>query len=229
MIRFAMTCLLAALLLSLPAWLDAAPPQPVAGNASFELPGRFSEQTSVADLEGMYGKANMKVVEAIDDASGLQPGVVLFPDDPLRRAHVQFHDSEALAGLRSITVSDAGSVWRGKRGVHVGMPFSELRRRNAKPFWFSGFDSRHRGMAHDQWSPALDEDDGKLGALDVDGEDRMYFGVELGLRGQGQGIPADAYPGEGPAFSDDPRYPRLGELVVVTAIVASTSLDDEWD
>lgn len=229
MTRFTMMFLLAALLLYLPSRLRAAPPQPVPVEASFDLPGSFSERTTVADLEARYGKANVRVVETAEDGGGLVRSIVLFPDDPPRRAHVQFHDGQALAGLRSITVSDVGSVWRGKRGVHVGMAFSELRRRNGKPFWFSGFDSRHRGMAHDQWSPALDEDDGKLGALDVDGEDRMYFGVELGLRGQGQGIPADDYPGEGSAFSDDPRYPRLGELVEVTAIMASTSLDDEWE
>lgn len=29
--------------------------------------------------------------------------------------------------------------------------------------------------------------------------------------------------------SDDPRFPKLGERIVVTGIGASSSLDDEWN
>ena len=29
--------------------------------------------------------------------------------------------------------------------------------------------------------------------------------------------------------SDDPRFPHLGEFIVVTGIGASSSLDDEWE
>lgn len=194
--------------------------------ASFVLPGTFSEQTTVADLEARYGKDNVRILEAADNDG--ERGVVLFADDPARRAWLTFHDADALAGLRRIAVRDAGSRWRGKGGVHVGMSFAELRERNGKPFYFSGFDGEGRGIAHDQWSPALDDDDATLGLLDVGEDDQMYFGVDLGLRDGGEGVPADAYPHDGNVSSDDPHYPRLGELVEVTGINATTSLDDEW-
>jgi len=155
--------------------------------------------------------------------------VELFPDDPLRRAYVAFHSQQASGGVASISVRDAGSLWRGKRGVSVGMSFADLRKLNGKPFWFSGFDDERRGWVRDQWSPALDGDAGLLGALDVEENDHMYFEVELGLRGQADDVSAGAYPTDDSISSDDPRYPRLGEFVEVTAISATTSLDDEWE
>jgi hypothetical protein len=248
MIRFAMACALC-----VPCMLqsngfqssgsyalaEAAPPQAAPSettpasvgdapaDASFILPGTFSQRTTVADLEARFGKANVRIVEARDGT--LARSVVLFADDPSRRAYVDFHDAIGLEGLRAIVVRDAGSRWRGKQGVHVGMSLADLRERNGKPFWFTGFDDQRRGWARDQWSPALDGDDGSLGALDVGEGEHMYFGVELGLRGAAKDLPVDAYPHDDSVSSDDPRYPRLGELVGVTAIDATTSLDDEWE
>lgn len=194
----------------------------------FVLPGDFSEQTTVADLQARFGKVNVTIVEPATDDPDSRRSLVLFPDDPGRRAYVDFHDDAALSGLASISVRDAGSRWRGKGGVYVGMSFADLGRANGKPFGLVGFDSQQRGWVQDQWSPARDGDDGRLGALDVSAGERMYFGVELGLRGQAADLPAGAWPVEDSISSDDPRYPRLGELVEVTAFNASTSLDDEW-
>lgn len=244
MIRFAMMSLLLALCAcqpgnsSVPA--DAALPQATQSPAdplsaedppadsAFVLPGTFSERTTVAEFEALFGKSNVEIVDVRNDDI-LMHSVVLFADDPTRRAYVGFHDDETLTGLRSISVRDAGSRWRGKHGVHVGMSFADLHKANGKPFGFSGFDSQHRGWAHSQWSPARDGDDGRLGALDVEEGEHMYFSVDLGLREQAKDIPVDAYPHDDSVSSDDPRYPRLGELVEVTAIKATTSLDDEWE
>jgi len=218
---------------ALPAATGDAADAPVADvpadDGAFVLPGDFSQRTSVADLEARFGKANVKIVEVPVDG-GMSRSVELFPDDPLRRAYVDFHDEPALNDLASISVRDPGSQWSGKHGVHVGMSFAELRRINGKPFYFTGFDSEHRGWIRDSWSPAVDDDDGRLGALDVDEGEHMYFNVDLGLRNGAKGIPAGAFPVDDSSISsDDARYPRLGELVEVTAISASTSLDDEWE
>ena len=191
----------------------------------FVLPGAFAQSTSVADLEARFGKANVKMAD-VPDYEGAPLGVVLFSDDPTRRAYVGFHDAEQTS-LANIAVRDADSRWRGKEGVHIGMPFSELRQRNRKPFYFSGFDDQRRGGAHDQWSPSLDDKDDQLGAFDVAADEHMSFGVDLHLRGE---PPADAYPhDEASVSSDDPLYPRLGELAYVSGFEATTSLDDESD
>ena len=49
----------------------------------------------------------------------------------------------------------------------VGMSFADLRKANGKPFYLSGFDDQRRGWVRDQWSPSLDDDDDKLGALET--------------------------------------------------------------
>lgn len=206
----------------------ASPPAPVAraDDAWLVLPGPFSEQTTLADLQARFGRANVRIVEP--EGNDGERRVVLFEADPSRRAFVEFHDAANLAGVRSILVRDAGSRWRGKRGVHVGMSFAALQAANGKPFGYAGFDDSGRAWVHDQWSPALDDSDSALGRLDVDAGEQMYFNVELALRDGAAGIPADAYPRDDRPLSNDPRYPRLGELASVVAIGASTSLDDEW-
>lgn len=222
--RFAMLlCLLPALCAC------QAGKSPTVADSSLVLPGTFSQRTTVAELETRFGKSNVKIVEEPGEG-GVRRSVVLFPDDPSRRAYVDFHDAEKLSDVARISVTDAGSRWRGKQGVHVGMSFAELRRRNGKPFYFSGFDNQHRGLVHDQWSPSLDDDDSRLGALDVAEGEHMYFGVGLTLRAAGKQIPAQAYPHDDySVMSDDPRFPQLGTLVEVTEINATTSLDDEWE
>jgi hypothetical protein len=196
-------------------------------DALLVLPGAFGQRTTIADLEAMFGKANVKVGPLPAEVSDAR-GVVLFPDDPTRRAYVTFHDADALTDVASIMVRDPGSRWRGKRGVHIGMSFAELGKLNGKPFVYSGFDEQRRGWAHGGWSPALSEDDATLGAFDVAEGDHMYFDVDLGLRGND--IPADDYPHDDPSMSsDDPSYPRIGEIAEVIGFGGSTSLDDEWE
>lgn len=212
----------------------AALPAPVAdqpADPALVLPGPFAERTTVADLQARFGAANVQIPDPADRTAGAGSGVVLFPDDSTRRAYVDFHDDETLIGLANISVRDVGSRWRGKHGVHVGMSFAELRRVNGKSFYFSGFDSEGRAWVHDQWSPAADDnEEPRLGALDVEDSDHMYLGVQLGLRGDATSIPRNAYPNdENSVSSDDPRYPKLSEFVEVTEFSAFTSLDDEWE
>lgn len=192
------------------------------------LPGDFAQSTSLADLQERFGPHNVLVDEAAQDDGTTRRGVVLFPDDPARRAYVDFYDEATLEGVASIVVRDAGSVWRGKAGVRVGMTFAELRAANDWPFNFSGFWDDGTAYVRDQWSPAVG-DESRLGRLDVGEGEHMYFGVDLGLKEPAADIPPGDYPHEDNISSDDPGYPRLGEIAVVTAIVASTSLDDEWE
>lgn len=205
-----------------------APAEPAA-EPGFELPGDYAQSTTLADLQQRFGADEVRVVEAPQEDGSVRRSVVLFPDDPGRRAYVDFHDPESLTGVANIAVRDAGSRWRGKGGVRVGMSFAELRRINGRPFLFSGFDEQGRAWVRDAWSPALD-DVGGLGALDVGEGEHMYFGVDLGLAEAAGAVAPDAVPhDEYSALSDDPRWPRLGEIAEVTAISAYTSLDDEWE
>ena len=199
-----------------------------AGADPFVLPGDYAQSTTVDELRDRFGAANVVVDESPREDGTPGRRVVLFPDDPTRRAFVAFHDEAALEGIASIVVRDAGSRWRGKGGVHVGMSLADLRRANGWRFNYLGFDADGRGWVHDQWSPS-DGDENTLGQLDVGEGEHMYFGVELRLRGAPGEVPADAYPHDDAPSSDDPRWPRIGELAEVAALIASTSLDDEWE
>lgn len=208
---------------------DARTPLPTAGAANamadLVLPGSFSEMTTRGDFEAMFGAGEVEFVETRDEDGHLQRGLVLFPRDPSRRAHVAFHDDANLAGLASIEVRDAGSLWRGKHGVRIGMTLAEIVAVNGKRFGMSGFDDRQRLHARDQWSPAVG-DDATLGALDVEEGERLYFGVEFGRRASASDrtdLPVHQY-----LPSDDPRWPLLLDVAVVTAFSAWSSLDDEW-
>lgn len=215
------------LLVSAFALLPALPPATAAAQADdWRLPGTFSQGTSLADLEARFGTDNLRKVTPAADAYDCE--VILFPDDPARRAHAFFHDCEKLDELRSIEVRDRASRWRGKEGVHVGMSFAELRARNGKAFGFSGFDQAGIGAAHGQWSPAIG-DDATLGKLDVEEGERMYFDVSLGLRADATAADKAMLPRDSYFPSDDPRMPQLAPLLEVVGFGASTSLDDEWD
>jgi hypothetical protein len=189
-------------------------------DAFFVLPGDYSEFTTMAELEARFGKENVR------RETEPEPRVVLFPNDPTRRAYVTFYEPETFEHFAGISVTDAGSRWRGKHGVHVGMTFAKVRELNGKPFYYSGFDEQKQARAHDGWSPALDDDGGSLGKFDVSEGERLYFDIHFGVLGelpQGQALPVHEY-----LSSDDPRFPNFGEVMVVTGIAASSSLDDEW-
>lgn len=187
------------------------------------LPGDYAQYTSVEDLEARFGVANVR------KEGGEEPRVVLFPEDPTRRAYVTFHDPATFDQLARIVVTDSNSRWRGKHGVHIGMSLAKVRELNGKPIIYTGFDSQKHGIIHDGWSPALEDDEKQpLGNFEVAEGDHLYFDLELGLADpSGTTSPSDL-PVDERLSTDDPRFPKVGELVMVTAIASSSSLDDEW-
>lgn len=194
-----------------------------AADAFMLIPGDYAQSTTVADLEARFGAENVR------KETGEEPRLVLFPDDPTRRAYVFFHEAEKFEELSRITVTDPGSRWRGKHGVQVGMPVAEVRKLNGKPFFYSGFDKQQRAIAHGGWSPALEDDEKQpLGNFDVAETDHLYFDLELGVADGSKLTSTTDLPVDEHLSSDDPRFPRFNELVIVTAITGSNSLDDEW-
>jgi len=209
--------------LALSACGPGASSPPPGADAFLLLPGDYSEGTTIEDLEARFGKANAR------KEAGPDPHIVLFPDDPSRRAYVRFHGGEYSGILASISVKDPASLWRGKHGVHVGMSLETVRKLNGKPFNLYGFDPAQRALVRDSWSPSMGPDDDALGAFDVAEGDRLYFEVEFGI-GAVSGVKTDAssLPSYEQFSSEDPRFGPMKIPLVVTAISASSSLDDEW-
>ncbi len=193
-----------------------------ASDAFLVLPGDYAESTTVADLEARFGSANVR------KETSPEPRLVLFPDDATRRAYITFYEEETFEHFAGIRVTDPASRWRGKHGVHIGMTLAEVEKLNLKPFIYWVDDELQRGRAHDGWSPALDDDDGALGAFDVGEGERLYFDLTLEPNDPAAIKATPGLPHGEQVRSNDPRYQRLREVIVVTGIGASSSLDDEW-
>ena len=116
-----------------------ASPQPAARNDTRMLPQAFTAGESLASLQARFGAANVRV-EDIPGAEGeMERGVVLFPDDPSRRAYLHFADAENLRGLALVRIVDPASTWTLGDDVHMGTTLAELVARNGAPIDFSGF------------------------------------------------------------------------------------------
>ncbi|HXH01568.1 MAG TPA: hypothetical protein VNI56_05215 [Xanthomonadaceae bacterium] len=196
---------------------DADIEPPATDPGMLVLPGPFSRDTSLADLESRFGTANVKVTELPGAEGETYRGVLLYPDDPSRRAYVTFHDEKAMRSLARVAVEETGSRWTLDNGVRTRMSFADLRRINGKPFRFYGFDWDYGGSV-DSWNG------GSMGADNA----AMTRGVRLDLRDPPQ-RPAEAvYPvGDRDFSSDDPRYPQLGRIAYVSEIFVHTASDVE--
>ncbi|MEO8365776.1 MAG: hypothetical protein ABI538_06160 [Pseudoxanthomonas sp.] len=180
--------------------VEAPAPAPV--RTTWILPGDFSADTTLRDLQQRFGASNVAVQEIPGAEGESSRGVVLFPDDPGRRATVYFQDPQNLLGLAMVSIDEDHSQWKLVSGIGIGIPLSELRRINGKPFTFSGFDWDYGGTIIDwqrgKLAPANDE------AVSARVQLRMPQG-DVGDR---------AYPqGDSRFFSDDPRWKDLGITV----------------
>ncbi|MGH8060467.1 MAG: hypothetical protein ACREO7_00420 [Pseudoxanthomonas sp.] len=154
------------------------------------------------DLQHRFGAGNVKV-EEIPGAEGESfRGVLLFPDDPSRRATVYFQDPQNLLGLAMVSIDEDRSEWKLASGVGIGMSLAGLRRINGKPFTFSGFDWDYGGTI-------IDWHGGKLAPA---GNEAVFARIQLRMP---QGDVGDkAYPqGDSRFSSDDPRWADLGITV----------------
>ena len=71
------------------------------------LPGKLRPNTTIADLQALYGKANVRVGEVPGPEGTTEQGATLFPDDPARRAYAYFHDGTEPRRLASVSPTRA--------------------------------------------------------------------------------------------------------------------------
>lgn len=176
----------------------AQPQAPVAAPETWILPGDFSPETKLTDLQRRFGAGNVKV-EEIPGAEGESfRGILLFPDDPTRRATVYFQDPRNLLGLAMVSIDEDRSQWKLASGIGIGAPLSEVRRINGKPFTFAGFGWDYGGTI-------IDWHGGKLAPA----SDEAVF-ARVQLRMPQDDVGEKAYPqGDSRFSSDDPRWKGL--------------------
>lgn len=179
---------------------DAAksPTVPPAAEENWILPAGLDAGTTLQELQQRFGEANVSAREIPGAEGETMRGVVLFADDPARRATLYFQDPGRLQGLSMISVDQATSRWKLPSGIGIGAPLADVQHRNGGPFTFSGFDWDYGGTITD-WRG------GKLQpAHDKAISERMQLRMPEGGSGD------RPYPmGDSEFSSDDPRWKDL--------------------
>ena len=105
------------------------------------------------------------------------PGTILFPEDPLKRAEIVWGDVDQRAHPARIEVLGDRSLWHTAEGITLGTTVHSLELLNGKPFTMNGF-----GWDYGGWVASWEE--GRLGsALNNSLSLRMH---EPGCRAEGQ-------------------------------------------
>lgn len=198
-----------------------APESPVATPAAtaLVLPGDFAPDTSLDQLRQRYGAANVRQGKTPDAEGEESAGVILFPDDPAKRAYLYFQNEKTLTGLSVVRVLDRESTWTLDNGVRMGMPLAELVSLNGKPISFYGLEWDYGGTIVDFHNGKLDarkdEQVGRSAALGF---------VDVG----GQAVPEGRTPSGDRVYSSaDPKYPEQGKWLVVAELTASFPGEDD--
>lgn len=123
----------------------------------------FPKDATADSLAETFGAANV-VNTDIDVVEGdVEPGTVLFPDDPEHRVEILWFDSGNHSRPASITVKET-SAWTVRAssggGIRIGSPLDAVQRANAKPFSVSGFGWDMGGWVSDWKGGKLDRLDG---------------------------------------------------------------------
>lgn len=178
-------------------------------DAEYRLPGSLRKDLSLDDLRRRFGVANVTVTQ-IDGAEGETfRGIVLFPDDPARRAEIFPQDDATLSGISSIRVSGTTSRWQLDNGLRLGMTLAELVAANGKPVSFSGLDWDYGGGIRDWHGGRFAPQDSSTVFVAV--------GLTHGDIGADDNIPT----GDSEFRSDDARYPRQGRILFVGQLMVS--------
>jgi hypothetical protein len=186
-----------------------AKPADLAADATYRLPGLLRRDSTLDALRQRFGAQHVTVAE-IDGAEGeTSRGIVLFADDPKRRAEIFPQDDATMRGIASIRVSGKTSRWHLDNGLRLGMTLAELVAANGKPVTFNGLDWDYGGGI-------LDWNNGRLA---TGKNDAVFRSVSLS---HDEETEADSFPlGDGEFRSDDPRYPKQGKALFVGQVMIS--------
>lgn len=181
-----------------------------ATQADWALPSWITPQTTLAQLQARYGAGNVHK-QTLDGPEGMHyDAFVLFPDDPTLRVVLEVFEDNGVQTIASIRIEGTTSHWHDGNGLRPGLTLAELVARNGKPISFSGLNWDYGGTVQD-WNG------GKLAPSD---DLVVYPTLILGPRpGLGESVQVPS--GDQSFRSDDPRWPNVGEDLVVEKVLLS--------
>ena len=185
-----------------------ATPADLAADATWRLPGLIGRDTTLDTLRRRFGSANVTIA-TIDGAEGeTAKGIVLFADDPARKAELFVQDEEHVRGIASIRVTGQHSLWHFDSGVRPGMRLADLVALNGQPITFTGLD----------WDDGGSVDDWHKGRLARRPGDPVFRSVSLT---HDEAADGSFQSGEAHYRSDDRRYPKQGTILLVGQLEVS--------
>ena len=100
--------------------------------------GPITGNTSEADLQALYGPENLVPAE-IEIGEGLtEPGTVLFPHDPRKKAEI-FWIGPDRKKIKALRITEENTIWKTSRGLTIGTSLKALSRLNQRPLRLVGF------------------------------------------------------------------------------------------
>jgi hypothetical protein len=127
--------------------------------------GVFNENATLAEIEAVFGKANVVTGEVPGPEGTVMIATTIYPNDPERTMQVRWWDEQSVTYLAGVTLAKGDT---GPGGVKVGMPIEEVEAINGEPFGLMGFYWDYGGNAGFQ--------SGKLSEL----PGGCYLGLQFG-------------------------------------------------
>jgi hypothetical protein len=105
----------------------------------------FRSEMGLAGLRDRFGAEHVQLEPVPLGEGETEPGAIVYPDDPSRRAYVYFVDGKPDGAISAIYVRDETSRWRGPFDLKIGLNLLDLERLNGRAFSFLGFDWDYGG------------------------------------------------------------------------------------
>ncbi len=104
--------------------------------------GAVTAGSTLAQLQRIYGKRNVREKKVHVGEGQYVPGLVLFPGT---RAEVEFRFAEGGGRIALAVISRPKSPWKTKSGIGIGTTGARIERLNGKPFQLYGFEWDYSG------------------------------------------------------------------------------------
>ena len=121
-----------------------------------ERVGPVRANTSEADLQRLFGRADVVPTTFPIGEGEQRPGTIVFPNDSSLRLEILWRDTLARKEPEEVRLRGLRSRWRFANGVTLGSSLRDLERLNGRPFQLSGWEHDGAGIVYGWAGGALE-------------------------------------------------------------------------
>jgi hypothetical protein len=111
----------------------------------------ITRNTTETDLVRIHGRENVADGDVNVGEGELEPGTILYPNDPARTLQIIWKDAKTRTAPKRIQLTGDASKWKTVSNVTLGTSLKELERINGRPFRLLGFGWDYSGTVT-SWS-----------------------------------------------------------------------------